>query len=130
MGIRELRDTLTQAIRRVRAGETIEVTHDGEPVAVIISVPAKPARAADLRREGNTRATVPPSQAPDRGEGPEVGIGDDPRGTAPIAERLVYADSSALVKLVVREPESSRRSRAFIPTEATTSVECASPRSK
>lgn len=26
MGIRELRDTFTQAIRRVRAGETIEVT--------------------------------------------------------------------------------------------------------
>ena len=35
IGIRELRDTLTQTIRRVRAGETIEVTHDGEPVAVI-----------------------------------------------------------------------------------------------
>jgi prevent-host-death family protein len=35
MGIRELRDTLTQTIRRVRAGETIEVTNDGEPVAVI-----------------------------------------------------------------------------------------------
>jgi prevent-host-death family protein len=36
MGIRELRDTLTAAIRRVRAGETIEVTHDGEPVALIV----------------------------------------------------------------------------------------------
>lgn len=35
MGIRELRDKLPQAIRRVRAGETIEVTNDGEPVAVI-----------------------------------------------------------------------------------------------
>jgi prevent-host-death family protein len=35
MGIRELRDNLPQAIRRVRQGETIEVTHDGEPVAVI-----------------------------------------------------------------------------------------------
>lgn len=35
MGIRELRDKLPQAIRRVRGGETIEVTHDGEPVAVI-----------------------------------------------------------------------------------------------
>lgn len=39
MGIRELRDTLTQAIRLVRAGETIEVTHDGEPVALITPVP-------------------------------------------------------------------------------------------
>jgi prevent-host-death family protein len=39
MGIRELRDTLTQAIRRVRAGETIEVTHDGEPVALVVPYP-------------------------------------------------------------------------------------------
>lgn len=39
MGIRELRDTLTTTIRRVRAGETIEVTHDGEPVALISPYP-------------------------------------------------------------------------------------------
>jgi prevent-host-death family protein len=38
MGIRQLRDNLTEAIRRVRAGETIEVTHDGVPVAVISPV--------------------------------------------------------------------------------------------
>lgn len=42
MGIRELRDTLTTTIRRVRAGETIEVTHDGEPVALLTPVPADP----------------------------------------------------------------------------------------
>ena len=35
MGIRELRDNLTKTIRRVRAGESIEITHDGEPVAVL-----------------------------------------------------------------------------------------------
>jgi len=29
MGIRELRDNLAAAIRSVRHGETIEVTHDG-----------------------------------------------------------------------------------------------------
>lgn len=40
MGIRELRDTLTQTIRLVRAGETVEVTHDGEPVALITPIPA------------------------------------------------------------------------------------------
>src|SRR2546428_12861163 len=39
MGIRELRDGLTAAIRRVRAGETIEVTHDGTPVALLAPVP-------------------------------------------------------------------------------------------
>lgn len=39
MGIRELRDNLTSAVRRVRAGETIEVTHDGEPVALLTPIP-------------------------------------------------------------------------------------------
>jgi prevent-host-death family protein len=40
MGIRELRDSLTATIRRVRMGETIEVTHHGAPVAVLAPVPA------------------------------------------------------------------------------------------
>ena len=35
MGIRELRDSLTAALRRVERGERIEVTRDGHPVAVI-----------------------------------------------------------------------------------------------
>jgi prevent-host-death family protein len=39
MGIRELRDTLTATVRRVRAGERIEITHDGEPVALLVPVP-------------------------------------------------------------------------------------------
>jgi antitoxin (DNA-binding transcriptional repressor) of toxin-antitoxin stability system len=40
IGIRELRDTLTATIRRVRQGETLEVTHDGVPVAILAPVPA------------------------------------------------------------------------------------------
>ena len=38
MGIRELRDNLTKTIREVRAGESIEITHDGEPVALLSPV--------------------------------------------------------------------------------------------
>ena len=38
IGIRELRDTLTATIRRVRSGETLEITHDGEPVAILAPV--------------------------------------------------------------------------------------------
>jgi prevent-host-death family protein len=38
IGIRELRDTLTATIRRVRNGETLEITHDGEPVAILAPV--------------------------------------------------------------------------------------------
>ena len=40
MGIRQLRDSLPATIRRVRRGETIEVTHHGAPVAVLAPVPA------------------------------------------------------------------------------------------
>ncbi len=39
IGIRELRDTLAASIRRVRNGETLEVTHDGVPVAILAPVP-------------------------------------------------------------------------------------------
>jgi prevent-host-death family protein len=39
MGIRELRDGLTSVIRRVRSGETIEITHHGETVALLSPVP-------------------------------------------------------------------------------------------
>jgi prevent-host-death family protein len=35
IGIRELRDNLTATIRRVRAGETIEITNHRERVAVL-----------------------------------------------------------------------------------------------
>jgi prevent-host-death family protein len=35
IGIRELRDNLTATIRRVREGETIEITHHHERVAVL-----------------------------------------------------------------------------------------------
>jgi prevent-host-death family protein len=45
IGIRELRDTLTATIRRVRAGETIEVTHHGQRVAVL-----SPLRAGRIER--------------------------------------------------------------------------------
>jgi len=40
IGVRQLRDSLTATIRRVRMGETIEVTHHGTPVAVLAPVPA------------------------------------------------------------------------------------------
>jgi prevent-host-death family protein len=38
IGIRELRDRLTATIRRVREGETIEITHHHRAVAVISPV--------------------------------------------------------------------------------------------
>jgi prevent-host-death family protein len=40
IGIRQLRDTLTATIRRVQAGETVEVTNHGAPVALLSPLPA------------------------------------------------------------------------------------------
>jgi prevent-host-death family protein len=64
MGIRQLRDHLTATIRRVRAGETIEVTHDGEPVAVLS--PYRRDRIEELVATGRIRpATRPLYPLPD-----------------------------------------------------------------
>jgi prevent-host-death family protein len=63
MGIRELRDTLTATIRRVRAGESIEVTHDGEPVAVITPMPKT--RLERLIAEGRATPGRWPMELPD-----------------------------------------------------------------
>jgi len=57
IGIRELRDTLTATLRRVRGGETIEVTHDGVPVAVIAPLPAD--RLARLVASGDVIPGTP-----------------------------------------------------------------------
>ncbi len=58
MGIRELRDTLTQTVRRVREGETVTVTHDGTPVALIVPYPED--RLAQLVAEGKVRPALRP----------------------------------------------------------------------
>ncbi len=58
IGIRELRDTLTQTIRRVRGGETIEVTHDGEPVALLTPYPRS--RIDELIATGRVRPALRP----------------------------------------------------------------------
>ncbi len=57
IGIRELRDNLTATIRRVRAGESIEVTHDGEPVALLSPLPS--GRLARLLAGGEVRPAKP-----------------------------------------------------------------------
>ena len=51
MGIRELRDHLTATIRRVRTGETIEITHRGQAVARL--VPASSGRLERLSTAGD-----------------------------------------------------------------------------
>ncbi len=57
IGIRELRDTLTATIRRVRNGETLEVTHDGVPVAIL--APVRGDRVEQLLAGGGVTAPTP-----------------------------------------------------------------------
>jgi prevent-host-death family protein len=51
IGIRELRQNLSKTIDRVRRGETVEVTRDGEPVARIVPV-TYPTKLDQLIAEG------------------------------------------------------------------------------
>ena len=57
IGIRELRDSLTATIRRVRAGESFEVTHDGTPIALLIPLPS--GRLARLLARGDVAPPRP-----------------------------------------------------------------------
>jgi prevent-host-death family protein len=63
MGIRELRDTLTKTIREVRAGESIEITHDGEPVALL--APVAKDRVESLIAAGLATAPLRPLELPE-----------------------------------------------------------------
>jgi prevent-host-death family protein len=55
MGVRELKDGLSRALRRVQEGETVEVTDHGRPIARIIK--AWPSRAQQMISEGRL---IPP----------------------------------------------------------------------
>jgi prevent-host-death family protein len=60
MGIRELRDNLPAVIRRVRAGEGIEVTDHGHPVARLVPINVR-SQYEQLVAEGRI---IPPRDRP------------------------------------------------------------------
>jgi prevent-host-death family protein len=53
IGVRELRQQASSILRRVAAGETVEVTDRGRPVAVLLK--SMPSGLARLEREGLLR---------------------------------------------------------------------------
>ena len=55
IGIRELRQNASRYIERVKAGETLEVTERGRPVAVLAPLPETTSVLARLRAEGRLR---------------------------------------------------------------------------
>lgn len=57
VGVRELRQNLSVYLERVKAGERMEVTERGRPVALLVPLPAGDDPLAPLYAEG--RATPP-----------------------------------------------------------------------
>ena len=51
VGIREAKNRLSEYLRKVKAGERVEITEHGKPIAVI----TRPRNAADERLEGMIR---------------------------------------------------------------------------
>lgn len=110
VGVRELRQRASELLRRVQAGETIQVTDRGRPVAVLAPLPdtgpLERLRAAGIV----TAATLdvadlaPPLPLPEATPSPSAVLAS----CAPMsADGATYVDSSAIVKLAVREPESA-----------------------
>ena len=52
VGVRELRQNLSVYLRRTRAGETLEVTERGQPVALLTPLPERADPIARLAAEG------------------------------------------------------------------------------
>lgn len=53
VGVRELRQNLSVYLRRVRAGESLEVTERGRPVALLTPLPERSSLRARLIAEGS-----------------------------------------------------------------------------
>ncbi|PZG14343.1 prevent-host-death protein [Micromonospora craterilacus] len=62
IAVRELNQHTSKVLARVRAGETVEVTDRGEPIARLVPVVAGDALLGRLVAEG--RATAPASSGP------------------------------------------------------------------
>ncbi|MFG3709385.1 type II toxin-antitoxin system Phd/YefM family antitoxin [Micromonospora sp. NPDC047730] len=62
IAIRELNQHTSKVLARVRAGETVEVTDRGEPIARLVPIVAGDALLGRLVAEG--RATAPTSTGP------------------------------------------------------------------
>lgn len=55
VGVRELRQNLSVYLRRVRSGQTLEVTERGNPVALLTPLPERADPMARLVAEGRIR---------------------------------------------------------------------------
>ncbi len=111
VGVRELRQRASELLRRVAAGETIEVTDRGRPVALLSPLP-KRVQLERLRVGGEVSLASRGSQRPSAAVYRPARARNSLPPSLPVcvemsAERAVYLDSSAIVKLAIQEPEST-----------------------
>ena len=80
VGVRELRQNLSVYLTRVKAGETLDVTERGEPVAQLTPRPKEPISTLDqMIADGRAtpathdhRTTPPPPPSPPDYDGPSI----------------------------------------------------------
>lgn len=82
VGIRELRQRASELIRLVEAGESVEVTDRGRPVAMLVPIPDDESPMERLRRQGD----VIPATIFDDFDEPLPSSGGEPASV--IVERL------------------------------------------
>jgi prevent-host-death family protein len=58
VGVRELRDRLSGYLERARAGEQIEITDRGRPIAMLVPLPESRTTVAELIATGKLRPAV------------------------------------------------------------------------
>ena len=106
VGIRELKNNASRIIERVEAGETITVTRRGKPVATMVSGGLSPPGLAAMIADGTVRPPAKPLPALARSRSQASRTGPDGRRVRLRRPSLsLYLDTSALVKLLVDEPE-------------------------
>ena len=109
VGVRELRQRASDLLRLVEQGETVEITDRGRPVALLTPLPTG-GPLERLRAAGEVEpATVGLDDLPEPLDLPDVEPPSAVLARLPRRRALMpttYLDSSALVKLVVAEPES------------------------
>ena len=60
VGVRELRDQLSRYLERAKAGEQIEITERGRPIALLVPLPESRAAVAELVASGQVRFAEQP----------------------------------------------------------------------
>ncbi len=101
VGVRELRDRLSHHLASVKEGHSITVTDHGRPVARIVPV------EGPTKLESSSLTARSPQQRDARAPTPTHQHGWHRQRSGGRAARVIlYADTSALVPLVISEPSS------------------------